>query len=120
GDYSLLPYRLGLLTLQRPEKPALKDVFKDYFLIGGAYNRNLVTGRDPNAAQIAVRHNNTATSENDMKWQSVHPQPGQYTWGPADSFMEFCETNKMFPLATRSSGTARLRDGCIGTSRETR
>lgn len=77
------------------EKPALKDVFENYFLLGGAYNRNLVTGRDSNAAEIAIRHNNTATSENDMKWESVHPQPGQYTWGPADSFMEFCEKNKM-------------------------
>jgi endo-1,4-beta-xylanase len=80
------------------EKPALKDVFKDYFLIGGAYNRNLVTGRDPDAAAIAVRHNNTATSENDMKWESLHPQPGQYTWAPADSFMEFCEKNEMVPI----------------------
>lgn len=80
------------------EKPALKDVFKDYFLIGGAYNRNLVTGRDTDAAAIAVSHNNTATSENDMKWESVHPQPGQYTWGPADSFMEFCQANQMVPI----------------------
>lgn len=80
------------------DAPALKDVFKDYFLLGGAYNRNLVTGRDSNAAAIAIKHNNTATSENDMKWESVHPQPGQYTWGPADSFMEFCETNKMVPI----------------------
>lgn len=85
-------------TATGAEKPALKDVYKDYFLIGGAYNRNLVTGRDPNAAQIAIRHNNTATSENDMKWESVHPRPEQYTWGPADSFMEFCEKHSMAPI----------------------
>ena len=75
--------------------PALKDVFKDYFLIGGALNRRVVTGRDPNAAAIAEKHFNTATSENDMKWQSVHPQPDEYNWEPADSFVTFCENNKM-------------------------
>ncbi len=75
--------------------PALKDVFKDYFLIGGAYNRRVVTGRDPNAAAIAEKHFNTATSENDMKWQLIHPQPNEYNWEPADSFVAFCEKNKM-------------------------
>lgn len=98
GDYGLLPYRLGLLTLDRPRKSALKDEFKDYFLIGGAYNRNLVTGQDPKAAEIAIKHNNTATAENDMKWSSIHPQPDQYNWGPADSFMEFCEKNDIIPI----------------------
>lgn len=80
------------------EVPALKDVYKDYFLIGGAYNRNVVTGRDTKAADIAIRHFNTATSENDMKWQSVHPQLGRFNWGPADSFMEFCEKYNMVPI----------------------
>jgi endo-1,4-beta-xylanase len=78
--------------------PALKDVYKDYFLIGGAFNRNLVTGGDPKAAVIAIRHYNTATPENDMKWEKIHPQPGQFNWGPADSFMDFCEKNGMAPI----------------------
>jgi len=108
GRYELLPYQLGLLTLERPDNkpaavavsdlPALKDVYKDYFLIGGAYNRNVVTGQDPQAAAIAIQQFNTATSENDMKWQLIHPQPGQYNWAPADSFMEFCEKNSMIPI----------------------
>ncbi len=106
--YELLPYQLGLLTLERPDNkpaavavsdlPALKDVYKDYFLIGGAYNRNLVMGQDPQAAAIAIQQFNSATSENDMKWQLIHPQPGQYNWAPADSFMEFCEKNNMVPI----------------------
>jgi len=80
------------------ERPALKDVFADCFLIGGAYNRRLVTGKDPNAAAIAARHFNTATAENDMKWSLIHPEPNEYNWGPADSFMEFCEKNNMAPI----------------------
>jgi GH35 family endo-1,4-beta-xylanase/enterochelin esterase-like enzyme len=78
--------------------PALKDVFKDAFLIGGALNRPLVTGQDPNAAAIAAKHFNTATPENDLKWQLVHPQLNQYNWGPADSYVAFCEKNQMFVI----------------------
>jgi len=75
--------------------PALKDVFKDAFLIGGALNGRVVTGRDPNAAAIAERHFSTATAENDMKWEPIHPQPDQYNWEPADRFVDSCEKNKM-------------------------
>ena len=75
--------------------PALKDVFKDYFLIGGALNRGVVTGRDPNAAAIAEKHFSTVTAENDMKWQLIHPEPNEYNWEPADSFVEFAQKNKM-------------------------
>jgi len=74
----------------------LKDVFKNDFLIGGALNRSLVTGRDPNAAAIAEKHFSTITAENDLKWQRVHPQPDQYNWEPADSYVAFGERNKMF------------------------
>jgi endo-1,4-beta-xylanase len=78
--------------------PALKDVFKDYFLIGGALNRSVVTGRDPNAAAIAEKHFSTATPENDLKWQLIHPQPDQYNWEPGDRFVEFAEKNSMVPI----------------------
>ncbi len=59
-------------------------------------NRPLVTGQDPNAAALAAKHFNTATPENDLKWQLVHPQPNQYNWEPADSYVAFGEKNKMF------------------------
>jgi endo-1,4-beta-xylanase len=75
--------------------PALKDVFRNDFLIGGALNRNLVTGKDPNAAAIAEKHFSTISPENDLKWESVHPQLDQYNWGPADSYVAFGEKNKM-------------------------
>ncbi len=78
--------------------PALKDVFKADFLIGGALNRPLVAGQDPNAAAIAAKHFSTATPENDLKWQLVHPQLNQYNWEPADNFVAFCEKNQMVPI----------------------
>ena len=79
-------------------QPALQDAFKECFLIGGALNRNLVMGKDPNAAQIAVKHFNTATSENDMKWSLIHPRPDRYNWEPADRFVDFAEKNHMAPI----------------------
>jgi len=75
--------------------PALKDVFKDHFLIGGALNGRVVTGRDSNAAAIAERHFNTATAENDLKWQRIHPRLDQYNWEPADNYVAYCEKNQM-------------------------
>jgi endo-1,4-beta-xylanase len=78
--------------------PALKDVFKDHFLIGGALNRPLVMGKDIDAAATASKHFSTATPENDLKWQLVHPGPTEYNWEPADSFVEFCEKNKIVPI----------------------
>jgi len=78
--------------------PALKEVFKDQFLIGGALNRRVVTGRDSGAAAIAEKHFNTATAENDFKWQLIHPRPDQYNWAPADDFMAFCERHEMVPI----------------------
>jgi endo-1,4-beta-xylanase len=79
-------------------QPALKDVFTGHFLIGGAFNRNLVSGKDPNAAAIAIKHFDTATSENDMKWSLIHPEPNQYNWEPADRFVDFAEKNNMVPI----------------------
>jgi len=80
------------------EVPALKKVFEDLFLIGGALNRNVVTGRDAAGAAIAVKHFSTATAENDLKWQLIHPQLDRYDWEPADGYVAFCEKNRMVAI----------------------
>ncbi|HEY4612890.1 MAG TPA: endo-1,4-beta-xylanase [Bacteroidota bacterium] len=77
-------------------QPALKDVFKDHFLIGGALNDDIVSGKDPNAAAIVVKHYNTITAENVMKWQLIHPEPNTYDFEAADRFVEFGKKNGMF------------------------
>jgi endo-1,4-beta-xylanase len=58
-------------------------------------NRNVVTGRDPGAAAISEKHFSTATAENDLKWQRIHPWLNQYNWEPADRYVAFCEKNQM-------------------------
>ncbi len=85
-------------SFSKSSLPLLKDVFKSDFWIGGALNRNLVTGRDVQAAEIAAMHLSTATPENDMKWQLIHPQIDQFNWEPADQFMAFCDKNQIVPI----------------------
>jgi endo-1,4-beta-xylanase len=77
-------------------EPTLKDEFSGAFMIGSALNRRQVTGQDEPAAEIARRHFNTITAENDMKWERIHPEPDRYDWEPADRFVEFGEQNRMF------------------------
>lgn len=96
---SLMVLLVGVVScMAGQDVPALKDVFKDHFLIGGAFNRRVVTGRDAGASALAVKHLNTATAENDMKWQSLNPWPGRYNWEAADGFVDFCEQNQMVPI----------------------
>jgi endo-1,4-beta-xylanase len=88
------------------DKPAaLKDVFKDHFLVGTAVNRGTVNGaafrRSPEqtARDVALvkEQFNAVTAENDMKWQIIHPREGPdgYDFGPADAFVNFGLGNKM-------------------------
>jgi endo-1,4-beta-xylanase len=76
--------------------PVLKDVFAKDFLIGGALNDDVVSGRDPKAAAIAARHFSTATAENVMKWVHIHPEPNKYDFSASDRFVDFGRKNNMF------------------------
>jgi endo-1,4-beta-xylanase len=76
--------------------PALKDIFKKHFLIGGALNDYIVSGNDPKAVSIAEKHYNTITAEDVMKWAVIHPELNTYNFEAADRFIEFGQKNKMF------------------------
>lgn len=78
------------------EPPVLKELFRGKFLIGAALNDDAVSGRDPRAAAIAVRHCNSITAENVMKWEHIHPAQDTYDFGPADRFVAFGEEHGMF------------------------
>jgi endo-1,4-beta-xylanase len=78
------------------QQPALKDVFKNDFLIGGALNDDVVSCRDPNAAAIAAKHLSTITPENVMKWMHIHPEPNRYDFSASDRFVDFGLKNNMF------------------------
>lgn len=75
---------------------ALKDVYKDAFLIGTAVNPAITSGKDKASQDIVVKHFNSITVENVMKAALINPEPGVYNFGPADEYVAFGEKNKMF------------------------
>ena len=98
---------LGTPARSADESIALKDAFKDRFLVGTAINRSHATGSsvgrrtveqvEQEVALIKAQFNQI-TAENDMKWERVHPRegPGGYDFGPADSFVEFGEKHGLY------------------------
>ncbi len=75
---------------------ALKDVFKNDFLIGAAVSYDQISGKEANAVSIIKSQFNSITPENCLKWASVHPKPNVYEFEQADQFVAFGEKNKMF------------------------
>src|SRR5262245_13208798 len=105
-------FAAALLTIcanvRAADKPtALKDAYKEHFLIGTAINRNMATGNagfrrsaEQNANDIVLikEHFNQISPENDLKWQLIHPREGAdgYDFGPADAFVSFGLSNNMY------------------------
>lgn len=77
---------------------ALKNVFKDHFMIGAALNQRQFTAQDLAAANLVKHHFNSISPENVMKWGSIHPRPGPggYDFQAADRYVEFGESHGMF------------------------
>jgi endo-1,4-beta-xylanase len=44
-------------------------------------------------AETASAEFNSVTHENDLKWEAVQPQRGQYSWAGADRVVDFAEAN---------------------------
>jgi len=76
--------------------PALRDVFKNDFLIGAAVNQDQFTERDARGLSIIASQFNSITPENVLKWVSVHPQPDQYNFAGPDAYVAFGEKYHMF------------------------
>lgn len=88
-------------TYSNTEKPqlkdtALKEVFKDKFLIGSAINQYQVAGSDTTAMNLVKKHFNTVVAENAMKSEVINPQKGVYDWTLADQFVDWGTDNDMF------------------------
>ncbi|MEZ5323466.1 MAG: endo-1,4-beta-xylanase [Verrucomicrobiales bacterium] len=92
--------------LAAEEPTALKDAFKDHFLVGTAVNRSIVTGQagfrrdaDLVAGDIALvkAQFNQIVAENDMKWMMLHPRAGAdgYDFTASDALVAFGEANQM-------------------------
>ncbi|TWT92893.1 Endo-1,4-beta-xylanase A precursor [Botrimarina colliarenosi] len=75
---------------------SLAKAFAGKYRIGVAISTGLVTNPRP-AADALIRHQfNSATPENLLKWENVHPDKDRYDFGPADRFVAFGKENDLF------------------------
>lgn len=89
---------LGAAVLAQPgsDRPALKEVFEDAFLLGTAVNEAIVSGEDAVGQALVVRHFGSITVENAMKAGPINPEPDVWNFGPSDAFVEFGRTHGLF------------------------
>jgi endo-1,4-beta-xylanase len=74
---------------------SLKDAFKNDFTIGTALNAAQIEEKDPLAAALIVQQFNTATPENIMKAEIIHPKWGAYNFSLADKMVAYCKKNNI-------------------------
>jgi len=87
-----------LLAANLRAEPALKDVFQTNFLVGAALNPDQFCESNGLEAGLVKRQFNTISPENVLKWEKIHPAPGQYDFTLADRYVEFGEKNGMFTI----------------------
>ncbi len=78
------------------QQPALKDVFKNDFLIGAALNSAQFDEKDARGGPLIKTQFNSITPENILKWASVHPLPERYDFAGPDEYVAFGEKHHMF------------------------
>lgn len=94
AGYRMLGRRYGecmLRLLGYKSTTALKDTYKDKFMIGVAVNPRNIT--DPMQSALVCREFNSMTSENDMKPQPTEPAQGKFNWTGADRIANFARQN---------------------------
>lgn len=70
---------------------SLKEVYKDYFKIGAAVNtENVDTCKD-----LIIKHFNSITCENAMKFADTEPEEGRFTFEAADKIYGFAKANNI-------------------------
>lgn len=69
----------------------LKQLFEGDFKIGAAVNPHTIQSQ----AELLIRHFNSITAENEMKFGSVHPEEHRYTFEAADELVAFARRNGM-------------------------
>ncbi len=71
-------------TDETDEPTTLKDKYADYFLIGGAVDRQAFGTH----GEVIESHFNSVTLENEMKWDTIEMVEGKFNFGPADTIVE--------------------------------
>jgi endo-1,4-beta-xylanase len=74
-----------------PDVSTLREASR-YLQIGSAVGLPQLD-TDTTYREILAREFDSVTPENAMKWESVEPAPGTYTWGAADEIVHFAQDN---------------------------
>lgn len=75
--------------------PSLYKTFENDFAIGAALNAGQIGEKDPKAAALVPQQFNSATPENIMKAEIIHPEWGRYDFGLADKLVEYGRKNNI-------------------------
>lgn len=78
-----------------PSRTTLRQAFADDFLIGAALGPAVIRGWNPKAGELAASQFSSVTPENEMKWQSLQPDPGRFDFSGADAYAEFARQHDM-------------------------
>ena len=72
--------------------PSVYQSLQGFFAVGAAVSQVRIQGEK---AFLLTKHFNSITSENDMKWSSLQPTEGNFTFAAADAQVTFARTNNM-------------------------
>ncbi|MGA2753171.1 MAG: endo-1,4-beta-xylanase [Terracidiphilus sp.] len=78
---------------------SLKQAFKGDFVIGAAMNEAQISGQDQRGDALLESQFNSISPENVLKWERIHPEPGQYNFDLADQYVAFGQKHQMFIAA---------------------
>lgn len=70
---------------------SLAGTYKDYFKIGAAIDLNSYKTHEA----ILKKHFNSIVTENEMKFESLQPEPDRFTFETADAMLAFARANGM-------------------------
>jgi endo-1,4-beta-xylanase len=73
-----------------PNIPSLSQTLSPYFKVGTIGYPAGIVGVP---ASLVIKHFNSMTSENDMKWQPIEPTPGTFDFANADAQVSFARAN---------------------------
>ena len=76
--------------------PTLKEVLGRDPYIGVAINAAQITGSDARGDAIIETQFDSISPENALKWESIHPRPGVYTFSLSDKYVNFGEKHHMY------------------------
>ena len=91
---ALLAVACGAAAAHAPV--SLKQAFKGDFVVGAAMDEAEITGQDQRDDTLLAEQFNSISPENVLKWERIHPQPGQYNFDLADKYVAFGQKHHMF------------------------